>query len=392
MHTTNITNHLNSAVKSKRSQSALEYMMTYGWAILIIVIVAVILYSMGIFNPSSSITTTITGFQQTPISSALCTPTGVLVVSIEDVTGNLINITTVNSTVNGKTATTNPNQLINPGNSARVLILGGCSNISNTHFSSQIKITYKEPGQQLPGPYISTGSIIGTSSSFSQNTVANITNQSYMYILNSTSMYKIWHGGDTYTLVYWAKLKSAYSNCDSSSNACEAGITDTQGCISGLYKGSYNLTYFSVREYEWNGTGGCNGNPAYEYSPNLEAPYNKWVMITGVFNYGSPNALTVCVDSSCASNPFTLSGPNMYTSGESIIMGTNQANGKLANIQLYYTALSPNQIKTLYEEGYAGVPVTTNGLAAWLPLDGNVNDYSGNNNKVSPVDINWVSP
>ena len=34
-----------------RNMSALEYMMTYGWAILIIVIVAVILYSMGIFNP-----------------------------------------------------------------------------------------------------------------------------------------------------------------------------------------------------------------------------------------------------------------------------------------------------------------------------------------------------
>ena len=47
---------------TKRSQSALEYMMTYGWAILIIVIVAVILYSMGIFNPSSSITSTVTGF------------------------------------------------------------------------------------------------------------------------------------------------------------------------------------------------------------------------------------------------------------------------------------------------------------------------------------------
>jgi hypothetical protein len=46
----------------KKAQSALEYMMTYGWAILIIVIVAVILYSMGIFNPSSSISATITGF------------------------------------------------------------------------------------------------------------------------------------------------------------------------------------------------------------------------------------------------------------------------------------------------------------------------------------------
>ncbi len=31
---------------SKKAQSALEYMMTYGWAILVIVIVAVILYSM----------------------------------------------------------------------------------------------------------------------------------------------------------------------------------------------------------------------------------------------------------------------------------------------------------------------------------------------------------
>ena len=55
-------NYLSLSVKSKRSQSALEYMMTYGWAILIIVIVAVILYSMGIFNPSSSVTFTSSGF------------------------------------------------------------------------------------------------------------------------------------------------------------------------------------------------------------------------------------------------------------------------------------------------------------------------------------------
>ena len=54
-------NYSSTARKSKRSQSALEYMMTYGWAILIIVIVAVILYSMGIFNPSSSISATVTG-------------------------------------------------------------------------------------------------------------------------------------------------------------------------------------------------------------------------------------------------------------------------------------------------------------------------------------------
>ena len=63
--------------KGRRSQSALEYMMTYGWAILIIVIVAVILYSMGIFNPSSSVTFTSTGFSPFKISSSLCTPLGI---------------------------------------------------------------------------------------------------------------------------------------------------------------------------------------------------------------------------------------------------------------------------------------------------------------------------
>ncbi len=59
-----------------RAQSALEYMMTYGWAILIIVIVAVILYSMGIFNPASSITTTSTGFSPFTVSTTICTDGG----------------------------------------------------------------------------------------------------------------------------------------------------------------------------------------------------------------------------------------------------------------------------------------------------------------------------
>ena len=75
-------NYLNLLTKGKRSQSALEYMMTYGWAILIIVIVAVILYSMGIFNPSSSITTTSVGFSPFVVSSAVCNDFG-LIVSID---------------------------------------------------------------------------------------------------------------------------------------------------------------------------------------------------------------------------------------------------------------------------------------------------------------------
>ena len=36
-----------------RLQSAMEYLMTYGWAILVIAVVLGVLYSLGIFNPSN---------------------------------------------------------------------------------------------------------------------------------------------------------------------------------------------------------------------------------------------------------------------------------------------------------------------------------------------------
>ena len=36
-----------------KGQAALEYLMTYGWAILIVIIIGVALYAMGVFNPGS---------------------------------------------------------------------------------------------------------------------------------------------------------------------------------------------------------------------------------------------------------------------------------------------------------------------------------------------------
>ena len=38
-------------LKTSKSQSAMEYLMTYGWAILIIAIVMVAMFSLGVFNP-----------------------------------------------------------------------------------------------------------------------------------------------------------------------------------------------------------------------------------------------------------------------------------------------------------------------------------------------------
>ena len=49
-------------------------------------------------------------------------------------------------------------------------------------------------------------------------------------------------------------------------------------------------------------------------------------------------------------------------------------------MQLYNASLSSNQINLLYDEGIGGVPVQTQGLIGWWPLNGNANDYSWNGN------------
>ncbi len=54
--------------KNFKAQSAMEYLMTYGWAILIIAIVLAALYVLGVFNGSAFIGTTCTA-----TSGALCT-------------------------------------------------------------------------------------------------------------------------------------------------------------------------------------------------------------------------------------------------------------------------------------------------------------------------------
>ena len=53
--------------------------------------------------------------------------------------------------------------------------------------------------------------------------------------------------------------------------------------------------------------------------------------------------------------------------------------GDLANIQIYNTSLSQAEVTALYTEGIGGAPIRPQNLTGWWPLNGNMNDYSGNN-------------
>ncbi|EFD92756.1 MAG: hypothetical protein BJBARM5_0529 [Candidatus Parvarchaeum acidophilus ARMAN-5] len=168
-HTQNFL-HINLN-QTKRSQSALEYMMTYGWAILIIVIVAVILYSMGIFNPSSAITTTSSGFSPFVIQSAVCTADGlafsVLAGPISEpvVQINKVYLTSAAGTNSTSVSYTLPKAVtLASGSSTLVVIPGIHCTAVGTKFSSSgsIEYSYSTPaGNEVLN---STGTLAGTTS------------------------------------------------------------------------------------------------------------------------------------------------------------------------------------------------------------------------------------
>jgi hypothetical protein len=137
-------------------------MMTYGWAILIIVIVAAVLYSLGIFNPSASVTATVTGFAGLGNVEALCFPQG-LELSVSNNIGQLINITRVNLTSSaGNTQTITPNRILQPDSSVILFVPEICPNTVGSHFSVAATIAYTEPQSVFNSPQFSDGQISGS--------------------------------------------------------------------------------------------------------------------------------------------------------------------------------------------------------------------------------------
>ncbi len=157
----------------RKGQSALEYMMTYGWAILVIVIVAAVLYSLGIFSPSSSVGTGSTGFAPFTASASNCTTSGLEIAftvggtpggaPVEITTGSSITSATGATDATG-TVTVNPAALVNSGSVVKVLFSGATCPTSGVHYSASVSITYTYTNNLGQQTGTATGTVYGSSS------------------------------------------------------------------------------------------------------------------------------------------------------------------------------------------------------------------------------------
>ncbi len=271
-------------------QSAMEYLMTYGWAILIIAVVLGALFQLGIFNASTF----------TPKS-----PPGACHVF-------------------------RPN---GPGTTSFINLQGICNG-------------------ELP-QYVAKFN--GVSNYVDLNTVASD-----------------WYPQSTYSLSAWIEL---------SSNA--------RGSILGNLKnggGGYQVWISgSGAGYTAYGTDQIASSTAtFSTSTWYNLVITSSGSVFGIYVNGIPQ--TVSYTSWSSISPYAN-----YISTKIGYSWVHYFAGQIANVQIYNSSLTSNEITALYNEGIGGAPVKLNNLVGWWPLNGDAKDYSGNNANGAASGISFTS-
>jgi hypothetical protein len=256
----------------QKAQSAMEYLMTYGWAILIIAVVLGALFQLGIFNANNFAP------KAPPGACQVFRPNG-------------------------------------PYTTSFINLEGVCSG-------------------ELP-QYVAT--LSGSSQYISVPNYLLPSAITFTAWVNSPS----WSGGDLL-----------------GQNGCGTNYPYFVRIFTG---GQVNLGYQCL-----------NG---MTFSTSLST--NAWHFIAVTISGGSA---TLFVDGTSYQGTMTYS--TTFTRQELRIGDGSDGyfEGSTANVQIYNTTLSANEIQALYLEGIGGAPIDLQNLISWWPLNGNANDYSGNGN------------
>lgn len=146
----------------KKAQGSIEFLMTYGWALILVLIVGVVAWKWGLFSFSSAVQPGSYGFWGVvPVDNKMAS-NGVLSLSIENDAG--VNVTVNNIKTTGEVnKTVSVMGVIEPGKRLpRVDINGLKSGDHGTRFDIFIIINYSNSKMQPNEERISSGSIWGS--------------------------------------------------------------------------------------------------------------------------------------------------------------------------------------------------------------------------------------
>jgi hypothetical protein len=299
-------------------QSSLEFLMTYGWVILIVSLLAVILFWLGVFGHNSGPRVQPGGcYVNRPFG-----PNSTIDVTLEGTCDNTLPEFVLSFNGNGAASA---HTTISAENDCAVLDI--CVG-ARVPFNDRPHCNYTIVAWSYDTGMGSAG--VGTTITYrswrkTQNVPGTTALGGVLYLVNKTS-----------------------PTFDS-----DAGI-------------EYNNT---VVRYEASGLDAANFNE-YFISGNFK---DKWIMTA----ISVSNSIATAYLNGTAVSPKSPYVGCAYL--DQIIVGEwdREFNGTISNVQIYNVSLSANQIQSLYAEGLGGIPADVQNIVVWWPLNGNTQDYSG---------------
>ena len=154
-----------------KGQTAVEYLMTYGWAILIILIVAGVLAYYGIFAPAGFLGPTARGFGQIQVLNpwAISATADTITLNLANRVGGAVNITTIGATIDdvaGYTCTPTLQLNLASGSDGTFSctvspVIPATADAGDT-YTATLVINYRYPADAATVDFSTSGTITGT--------------------------------------------------------------------------------------------------------------------------------------------------------------------------------------------------------------------------------------
>jgi len=145
-----------------KGQSAMEYLMTYGWAILIVIVISAVLVYYGLFKPP--VGKSINGFGSVMPLDSEYTAAGNLSLFLENRVGDIIKIIAVSADDGSGsvtlTGTSGMNKTVSVSGRTWVMGTTGVAGSQGDGFALRVVITYDRGGTDLT----TSGTVTGTRS------------------------------------------------------------------------------------------------------------------------------------------------------------------------------------------------------------------------------------
>jgi hypothetical protein len=145
----------------KKAQAGLDFLMTYGWALLLIVLVVGALFALGLFDVGSFLGSKASGFaQMSPVGWRVAS-TGAMTLMFENHAGTGVNVSSISATLGTENVTYSTPFTVASGARSNTISVGTFTGAGDVGDSYSIEVIISYTDSSTGFSYVDSGTLTG---------------------------------------------------------------------------------------------------------------------------------------------------------------------------------------------------------------------------------------